>query len=198
MGPLARVVGAQPREAPLRLDRRPELTVRDTGVGIPDDELPRVFDRFHRVASTRGRSLEGTGIGLSLAQELVKLHGGSVRVESAVGRGTTFVVSIPLGTAHLPEARVATGDTETGAVRDAHAFVDEAHGWASPTRSSTRLAAAPREHSAPHARVLLADDNADMRAHIARLLAPSFEVEGVADGQEALDARRSGWRPATW
>ncbi|HVH44456.1 MAG TPA: GAF domain-containing sensor histidine kinase, partial [Labilithrix sp.] len=79
-----------------------ELFVRDTGVGIPEAELTRVFERFHRLDTTRGRTLEGSGIGLALVEELVKLHGGSVRVESALGRGSTFTVAIPFGTAHLP------------------------------------------------------------------------------------------------
>ena len=74
-----------------------ELRVRDTGVGIPAHELPRLFDRFHRVENTRSRTHEGSGIGLALVQELAKLHGGSVRVESVAGEGSTFIVSVPLG-----------------------------------------------------------------------------------------------------
>jgi signal transduction histidine kinase len=65
-----------------------ELEVRDTGIGIPEHELPRLFERFHRVEGARGRTYEGTGIGLSLVQELVKLHGGAIRVESAEGQGS--------------------------------------------------------------------------------------------------------------
>ena len=76
-----------------------ELSVRDTGVGIPEQELPRLFERFHQIRGVTGRSLEGTGIGLALVQELVRLHGGSIRVESSYGRGSTFVVSVPLGSA---------------------------------------------------------------------------------------------------
>jgi len=67
-----------------------ELQVRDTGEGIPQDEMPRLFERFHRVQNARGRTHEGSGIGLALVQELVRLHGGTIRVTSAVGRGTTI------------------------------------------------------------------------------------------------------------
>ena len=67
-----------------------ELSVRDTGIGISAQELPRVFERFHRVAGAHGRTHEGTGIGLALVQELVKLHGGSVRSKASYGRGSTF------------------------------------------------------------------------------------------------------------
>ena len=88
-----------------------ELTVRDTGTGIPADELPRLFERFHRIEGAKGRTFEGSGIGLALVSELVKLHGGTIRVDSEVGRGTSFTVRIPFGSAHLPRDRVvaATG-----------------------------------------------------------------------------------------
>ena len=89
--------------------RNVELRVSDSGVGIPPEELPRVFERFHRIENTRSRTHEGSGIGLALVQELVKLHGGSIRVESTVGKGTTFTVSLPLGKDHLPAER--TGAT---------------------------------------------------------------------------------------
>jgi signal transduction histidine kinase/ActR/RegA family two-component response regulator len=82
-----------------------ELQVRDTGVGIPAPELPRLFDRFHRIENARSRTHEGSGIGLALVQELVKLHSGSVRVESEPGKGTAFTISIPFGKAHLPANR---------------------------------------------------------------------------------------------
>ena len=83
-----------------------ELRVSDTGTGIPAGELPRLFERFHRVEGQQGRSHEGSGIGLALVQELVRLHGGTIAVESEVGRGTTFAVTLPFGSAHLPAERV--------------------------------------------------------------------------------------------
>src|SRR5258708_29651323 len=85
-----------------------ELAVRDTGEGIPPHELPRLFERFHRVEGQRGRTQEGSGIGLALVQELVKIHGGTVRVESVLNGGTIFTVTIPLGRAHLPADRIGT------------------------------------------------------------------------------------------
>jgi signal transduction histidine kinase len=78
------------------------LEVADTGVGIPQDEIPRLFERFHRVESTRGRTQEGSGIGLALVHELAKLHGGRIEVSSTLGQGTTFRVRVPLGAAHRP------------------------------------------------------------------------------------------------
>jgi signal transduction histidine kinase len=83
-----------------RLGGAARLTVRETGVGVADENLPHIFERFHRVEGTRARTHEGTGIGLALVQELVRLHEGTVQVESALGRGTRFDVTIPLGRAH--------------------------------------------------------------------------------------------------
>src|SRR5205085_8329656 len=88
-----------------------ELTVRDTGEGIPAHEVPRLFERFHRVEGQRGRTQEGSGIGLALVQELVKIHGGTVHVESALNHGTAFTVTMPLGRAHLPADRVGAQRT---------------------------------------------------------------------------------------
>ena len=82
------------------------LTVRDTGTGIPQHELPNLFQRFHRIEGSEGRSHEGSGIGLALVKELIELHGGTISVESAEGRGSSFHVSIPFGKSHLPADRV--------------------------------------------------------------------------------------------
>src|SRR5262249_7041090 len=90
----------------IRNPRSAILSVRDTGTGIPEAELPHLFERFHRVKGARGRSYEGSGIGLALVQELVKLHCGEVSVESEVNRGSEFTVMIPLGKAHLPAERI--------------------------------------------------------------------------------------------
>ena len=159
------------------------LTVGDTGTGIPPDELPRMFERFHRVENARGRSHEGSGIGLALVSELVKLHGGSICVESELGQGTKFAVRIPKGTAHLPAERLraSTATSSTSLATAAEAYVSEALAW---------LPAAP-EAAAPRPdlpRVLLADDNADLREYARRLLAEHYEVHVVADGQAALEA----------
>jgi signal transduction histidine kinase len=80
-----------------RIGNFAELRIQDCGVGIPPEEIPRLFERFHRVPSTRSRTHEGTGIGLALVQELVKLHSGFIRVESKLDKGSTFVVNIPFG-----------------------------------------------------------------------------------------------------
>ena len=106
-----------------------ELAVRDTGTGIPAAEIPHLFERFYRVEGARGRTHEGTGIGLALVQELVKLHGGSVRVESAPSRGSTFIVSIPTGTAHLPADLIGGTRTLSSTALGARPYVEEALRW---------------------------------------------------------------------
>ena len=83
-----------------------EVIIGDTGTGIPHEELPYLFERFHRVKDARGRSIEGSGIGLALVQELVRLHGGTIHVESEVGTGSAFTISLPFGTGHLPADKI--------------------------------------------------------------------------------------------
>ncbi|MGN6550486.1 MAG: response regulator [Pararhizobium sp.] len=172
-----------------------ELIVRDTGTGIPEHELPRLFERFHRVEGARGRSFEGSGIGLALVQELVRLHGGRIGVTSEEGRGTTFTVSIPFGSDHLPKDRLRTERPLASTAVQAEAYVDEAIRWLPdavvsgdtiPSPAAERPAPAPGER--PH--VLLADDNADMRDYVRRLLGGTHEVEAVEDGIAALEAVR--------
>ncbi|MEO8034245.1 MAG: ATP-binding protein, partial [Acidobacteriota bacterium] len=163
------------------------LTVRDTGVGIPASELPFVFDRFHRVQSTRGRTQEGTGIGLALVRELCKLHGGSIDVESVVNGGTTFTLKLPFGSAHLPQERLSPGHGAAPAAVRAEAFVSEAERWFPAEKAPL---ASPGS-VAPTARILLADDNADMRDYVARLLSDRWLVETVADGTAALALARA-------
>ena len=171
-----------------------ELSVEDSGTGIPQAELPRVFERFYRVEGAKGRSFEGSGIGLALVHELVRLHGGSVRVESAVGLGTTFTVSVPTGKAHLPPERVVDAPADGWKIDpEVSAQLLEAKRWARPydltaEAPSATPASRPPAVTDARGRVLVADDNADMREYLARLLAPRWEVELVADGKAALAA----------
>ena len=71
-------------------------SVRDTGVGIPPEDLPRVFDKFHQVRSTRTAKTKGTGLGLTIVKHLVEAHGGRIGVESVVGEGTAFTFAVPV------------------------------------------------------------------------------------------------------
>lgn len=170
------------------------LEVADTGVGIPEAELPKVFERFHRVPGTVGRTYEGTGIGLSLVRDLTELHGGRVTVESTVGKGSTFRVTIPKGSAHLPAGALSREPAAASPGRTAAAHAAEAAHWAG-VRSAQGEAAAPASgaESAAGARatVLVVDDNADLRTYLTELLSPHYEVAAVGDGVDALAAIRN-------
>lgn len=176
-----------------------ELAVEDTGTGIPAADLPHVFERFHRVTGARGRSMEGSGIGLALVRELAKLHGGDVRVQSEMDRGSTFTVTIPLGSAHLPADRLEGARSLASTRLGGEHYVEEALRWLPDMQDANLAAAGSGEVAAdfkrvaakePIARVLVADDNADMREYIRRLLRGGYEVEAVSDGLQALCAAR--------
>jgi PAS domain S-box-containing protein len=172
------------------------VAVRDTGVGIAADELSKLFERFHRVAGVRGRSIEGSGIGLALVQELVKLHGGRIDVSSDVGKGTRFSVALPFGSRHLPAENIhAKGGVVPVSVR-VQAYLQEAASWiGEPDAGANALdASGPQDvgNSVPSAKgeehlVLLADDNRDMREYVSRLLASAgYKVATASDGETAL------------
>jgi PAS domain S-box-containing protein len=179
-------------------DDEVELRVRDTGTGIPPEELERVFDRFHRVQGTRARTHEGTGIGLALVRELAHLHGGEVFAESTLGEGSTFGVRIPTGTAHLPSRQIRREVDPAAVAQSATPYVEEALNWlrddAEEAEEAGGAAGAPRHPSLfahEGALVLVADDNADMRGYLERLLKQErYRVRSVADGVSAFDAAR--------
>lgn len=171
-----------------------EVVVQDTGIGIPTAELPHVFDRFHRIKGVRARTQEGTGIGLALVAELIKLHGGRVLVESTEGRGTSFIIRMPRGQRHLPSDRIQAVRTLPSTSGGVAPYIEEALRWNVPQAavpSTSREEVESRGIAGPRARVVLADDNADMRDYLARLLRERWDVEAVADGAAALTAIRS-------
>jgi PAS domain S-box-containing protein len=193
------------------------LEVKDTGSGIPAEELPRLFERFHRVAGTKGRTHEGTGIGLALVQELVKIHGGAVSVESEVGQGSTFTVVIPVGKDHLPAGQIGVPTALISTAVDYNAFVEEAMRWlpvideghagirtevseldaeSALLRGHDGKTISPTvrnragESDDQRKRIIVADDNADMRDYLRRLFEDRYDVVAVTDGRDALLAAR--------
>lgn len=177
-----------------------EITVRDTGTGIPAEELPKLFERFRRIEHARRRTHEGSGIGLALANELVKMHGGEIRVQSTVNEGSLFTVSIPYGTAHLPASRVKSGGDVTGAGAGRAAYVHEALSWLSGesiTPGSFDDLGGPdfgqpanEADSSKGGHVLLVDDNADMLEYVRQLLSGRFQVTTARNGRVALEMAR--------
>ncbi len=188
------------------VDGAVQLQVRDTGVGIPEEHRERVFERFHRIEGRQARTYEGTGIGLALVQELVKLHGGTVRVESALGQGSTFTVTIATGKEHLPAERIQAQETFASTKMRAEAYVEEARQWLGdeagvaadvvmPPQQASLASSSEPTTGARRELIVLADDNADMRQYLIRLLSDRYEVHAVADGRQALEATRQ-LRPA--
>src|SRR5271166_1808374 len=182
-----------------RVGSAAELRVRDTGVGIPDEAIPKLFERFNRVPNARSRTHEGSGIGLALVHELVKLHGGSIRAESTLGRGTAFFVNIPFGQDHLTSGQMGGSRSLSSTAVGAKPFVEEALRWLpDETDGSGEVVSVHDEllpipcpqvsEGAARPRILIADDNYDMRQYLARLLSEQYEVETVADGQAAIQA----------
>ena len=179
-----------------------ELRVRDTGTGVPASEMPRLFERFHRVENAQGRTHEGSGIGLALVQELVRLHGGSIGAESEEGRGTIFTATLPLGTAHLPQDQIGEVRPAPKPGSGASPYVEEALRWLPDDVQSqcANRSELPTYHEplpTPYIRlelkggddrprVLVVDDNADMREYVARLLAEHYRIQVVPDGEAAL------------
>jgi signal transduction histidine kinase/GAF domain-containing protein len=159
-----------------RLGRAAEVTVTDTGVGVPAAEIPHLFERFHRVHSGWARSREGVGIGLSLVRETVELHGGTVSVRSREGKGSSFSVTLPLGgppRSGPPEPTVPGGEEAPRVVADVERWV------APPQREEPNGTGAG-------ATVLVVEDDPDMRRYILDLLRPYWRVEGCVDGRQAL------------
>ena len=156
------------------------ITVSDTGIGIPPEQLDKVFDRFYQVDASQTREHEGSGLGLALVKELVELHHGAIQVRSEVGHGTTFTVQLPLGRSHLRDDEVV--DTPISV---------------EPTRRDMDSAIVEKtiegaEEGAEHARgekpiVLIVEDNADVRAYIRDYLIPMYQVTEARDGTEGIE-----------
>lgn len=161
------------------------VTVSDTGIGIPEDQQDKIFNRFHRIEHSEGRSQEGTGIGLAMVKELVKLHHGAITVKSRPGKGSAFIISIPLGKDHLPPEKITEayiGNPVTGNVVP---FVEEVAKWVPDDEAHEQQPRGGLRHT-----VLLADDNADMRDYITRLLGSEYVVRTVTNGIDAWEAAR--------
>ena len=177
------------------VDGTAELVVEDTGVGIPEAELPHVFERFHRVTGALARSHEGTGIGLALVHELVKLHGGSIQVNSTEGKGTRFAVSIPLGNPSGQAPIPSPLRSSRHLTLHHEIYVEEAARWTIGEAPVRKYGSTRPSHAQSEGRVLVVDDSADMRDYLRSLLQDSFEVLTVENGEEALRALVQGPLP---
>src|SRR5581483_2949739 len=162
------------------------------GTGIPQKDLPHIFDRFYRVEGAQGRTFEGTGIGLALVHELVKLQGGAIRVESTAGKGTVFRVSVPFGSAHLPQDRIGAARSASSTALSPASYAEEAARWLSHQTLAPDEGSSESKSASPNSRarrrILIVDDNSDMRDYLGHILAGEYSVELATNGEEALAA----------
>lgn len=152
-----------------------ELEVEDNGIGIPSDQVDRIFDRFTQVESSAARRYEGSGIGLALVKDIVALHGGQIRVESELGQGSTFVVTLPRGSARVDDIVEAVEDDSV---------VIPLHGDGNERQSP---ATSVQDSGKDLPLVLIAEDNADMRSYLEWVLRRQNRVVLAKDGVEALE-----------
>lgn len=172
-----------------------ELRIEDSGTGIPPNELKRLFERFHRVSGAKSRTAEGSGIGLALVAELVKLHGGTITVDSKVGEGTSFIVRIPFGKSHLPKNQIRSQAYDSEPPTNvSDAAQEQISSWFKKG-SAEELSDEEQEKlktikSRWDETILVVDDNADMREYIAKILNTntSLSVVTASNGQQALEA----------
>lgn len=177
-----------------------QLMVTDTGIGVAEAEIPNLFKRFHRVRGARARTAEGSGIGLWTVDDLVKRIGAQMIVRSKENTGTTFRIWLPYtSTRSRLEQAEARPTLRATAFANQAAFEASRWGIDALVTSGARgdvlddVFGPPREMTAPtkgkplQGRVLVVDDNADMRDYLERLLGPRWEVESAADGMRALE-----------
>ena len=163
------------------------IVVRDSGPGIPEADLPHVFDRFYQVRSDRGQRPLGTGIGLALAHELAALHGGSLVAESEEGFGSTFTLALPLGREHLAPEQIADAPVEAPR-RPARAA--EPSGDRQDAEAAPLLAPAEADDDDVPT-VLMVEDHPDIRDLVrTHLQRAGYRVEEAPDGEAGLAAAR--------
>ena len=163
------------------------LEVSDTGVGIKQDQLPHIFDRFRQADGSESREYAGTGLGLALVKEIAGLHGGDVLAQSQYGKGSRFRVSVPLGKSHLDPAWVveaAEDDPESMTGKRGALVVHE--GAANREGVDDMNAEAESEFDAEKSTVLYVEDNADLRNHVRGLLKQNYNVFLAVDGKDGL------------
>ena len=161
-------------------DDRVELEVEDNGIGIPRDQLERIFDRFTQVEGSATRRYEGSGIGLALVKEIVRLHEGMIAVESEVGHGSTFTITLPRGRAS-PEELVTVEDDDTVTI-PVLPICDQ-------DQAREMAPSAPASGDLPL--VLVVDDNPDMRSYLERVLSRRYRVVLAKEGAEALEQAKT-------
>lgn len=157
--------------------------VSDTGTGIPKEEMDHLFKRFHRIRNEAGRSFEGSGIGLSLVRELVRLNHGEIYARSEFGKGSTFTVRMPVGNAHIDPSETVDDTPENSPIRNTYSQDSLS---LLETGDSLNIDVIGETGMEQERHILVVDDNADMRSYIAKLLGKQYRVSTASNGEEGL------------
>lgn len=178
-----------------------EIVVKDTGPGLTEEELRRIFDRFEQARGTERAEREGLGLGLALAKELVELHNGTLRAESEPGFGTAFTVQLSLHEqrgSHQEDGRPDEGEkepTDTSGAIPTGGEHDVIRGDGGRRTEGSEEAAEPMSGTAAQSRaqlptLLVVEDNADMRAYLRRHLSGDYDIIEAEDGEAGLQTAR--------
>ncbi|OYQ45493.1 hypothetical protein CHU92_01980 [Flavobacterium cyanobacteriorum] len=159
------------------------LRVTDTGVGIPQAELSKVFTRFHRIASASGRSFEGSGIGLSMIKEFVLQHNGNIWVESTEGKGSTFTVKIPL----FQESSALTLAANVVSANNAVSLQYNHEAETTLQNNENFIEVTEEDNLTATDTILIVDDNKDMRHYLKSIMEKNYKVLLANNGQAALN-----------
>ncbi|WP_055075188.1 response regulator [Pseudanabaena sp. 'Roaring Creek'] len=171
------------------------LSVHDTGIGIREDQIPFLFDRFRQAEGSVNRSYEGSGLGLSLVKELVNLHGGDISVSSEYGFGTTFAISIPAGKAHLPAEQVTNMPADIQISRAAIELADLETDLNTDEDAIVNSGDSPSSSQEQAAKILIVDDNRDLRSYLRRVLNQAgYKVISAHNGAHGL-VKTKQYRP---
>lgn len=157
-----------------------EISIRDTGIGIPADRIEKIFDRFYQVDGSHTREHEGTGIGLSLTKELVQLHKGKISVESEPGKGSRFTVSLPLGKDHLSPEEICEPDEEKEYEKEISETEEEEESKPEEIRAGLI-----EKGSLPL--LLIVEDNSDVRTYIKENLKTDYRILEAVDGEDGWE-----------
>ncbi len=179
------VVTLSPTPLPKEEGQGVMVSVRDTGIGIPPEKLPHIFDRFYQVDSTSTRMQEGTGIGLALVKDLVALHHGTITVTSEPGKGSEFIVTLPIGKSHLKPEEIV--DEPTTNITPVLPTFEEESGVLSELGERETLRFAQVDNSEDKPILLVIEDNTDVREYIKTYLLPIYTVLEARDGAEGIE-----------
>ena len=155
-----------------------EISIRDSGIGILKEKIPKIFDRFYQVDGSHTREQEGTGIGLSLTKELVELHKAKIDVESEEGKGTTFTISIPLGKEHLKPEEICEEEKEKEYEKELIDLSIEEY----VDRKEKHVGEIDYMEKSELPILLIVEDNSDVRNYIKNNLDEDYRIVEAIDG----------------